>query len=78
MSTRLLAATRKGLFTVERTGPGRWQVAGSAFLGDHVPMVLPDPRDGSIYAALEHGHFGTKLHRSSDHGATWQEIGVPP
>ena len=27
-------------------------------------MVLPDPRDGALYAALGHGHFGVKLHRS--------------
>jgi hypothetical protein len=80
MSRRLLVATRKGLFTVERsetlTG-ARWEVERVAFLGDHVPMVLSDPRDGAIYAALEHGHFGTKLHRSPDDGTTWEEIAAP-
>jgi hypothetical protein len=76
MGQRLLVGTRKGLFTVERDGPG-WAVSGAAFLGDHVPMAMADPRDGSLYAALEHGHFGTKLHRSADGGATWEEVGVP-
>jgi hypothetical protein len=42
-----------------------------------VPMALVDPRDGAIFAALDHGHFGAKLHRSGDGGATWEELGVP-
>jgi hypothetical protein len=40
-------------------------------------MVLRDPRDGYRYLALDHGHFGTKLHRSSGDGTTWEEIAVP-
>jgi hypothetical protein len=77
MSRRILVATRKGLFTVERNGGGRWAVARAAFLGENVSMVLPDPRDGCTYAALEHGHFGAKLHRSRDGGATWEECAAP-
>ena len=33
-------------------------------------------RDGAWYAALDHGHFGVKLHRSDDRGATWTEIAI--
>ena len=76
MGQRLLVGTRKGLFTVERDGAS-WSVTGGSFVGDNVPMALADPRDGSTYAALDHGHFGTKLHRSADGGATWDEVGVP-
>lgn len=76
MNPRLLAATRKGLFTVERRGGG-WHIARVAFLGDHVPMALADPRDGCLYAALEHGHFGTKMQRSRDGGDTWEECAAP-
>ena len=25
-------------------------------------------RDGALYAVLQHGHFGSKLHRSDDDG----------
>ena len=39
--------------------------------------MLVDPRDGAIYAALDLGHFGVKLHRSDDDGATWIEIAAP-
>lgn len=75
MTARLLIGTRKGLFTVERNG--HWRVSGVSFRGDTVLMVLPDPRDGACYAALHHGHFGSKLHRSRDGGASWQEVAVP-
>lgn len=77
MSDRLYVATRKGLFTVVREGQGAWAVRGSAFVGDPVTMLLDDGRDGSLYAALNLGHFGVKLHRSGDRGATWEECGVP-
>jgi hypothetical protein len=76
MSDRLFVATRKGLFTVERAGQ-RWSVARTAFLGDHVSLVLPDGRDGSVYAAFDHGHFGVKMKRSRDGGDTWEECAAP-
>src|SRR5262249_13689148 len=76
MSDRLFLATRKGLFTAARDGT-RWTIAGVSFLGDNVPMMLPDQRDGSLYAVLEHGHFGVKLHRSRDGGSTWEPITSP-
>lgn len=79
MSDRILAATRKGLFIIERTANGAvpWTITGTAFLAEHVIMALPDRRDGSWYVAMHHGHFGSKLHRSTDQGTTWSEIGVP-
>lgn len=76
MSTRIYAATRKGLFTIER-GSGGWEVTRATFLGDNCVQMLEDPRSGHLYAALGHGHFGTKLHRSKDHGETWEEIAAP-
>lgn len=71
----LLVATRKGLFTLRK--PGRkWEIAETAFLGDNVSLVMRDPRDGATYAALEHGHFGVKLHRRDKRGK-WQEVAAP-
>lgn len=79
MQDRLLVATRKGLFTLRRTRPAAtpWAIAKVDFLGDPVSAVLSDPRDGALYAALDHGHFGSKLHRSRDAGATWEACAVP-
>lgn len=72
----LHVATRKGLFVLER-GAGGWDVAHVAFLGEPVTMVLDDPRDGTLYAALNLGHFGVKLHRSDDRGRSWTEVAAP-
>ncbi|HXF54080.1 MAG TPA: hypothetical protein VNK52_08145 [Hyphomicrobiaceae bacterium] len=76
MSDRILVATRKGLFTLERKSR-EWAVAQVDFLGDNVSAVLADARDGSLYAGLEHGHFGVKLHRSEGAGKPWQECAAP-
>lgn len=74
MSDTLLVSTRKGLFTVARNG-GSWKIAAVEFLGDNVTLAVSDRRDGRRYAALDHGHFGVKLHRSTDTG--WEEIAAP-
>tara|TARA_R110002096_G_scaffold316010_12_gene510390 strand:+ start:17286 stop:18410 length:1125 start_codon:yes stop_codon:yes gene_type:complete len=77
MSNRFHLGTRKGLFTFERSSTGKWAPTREHFLGDPVPMLFPDARDGNLYVVLEHGHFGTKLHRSEDEGANWKELDPP-
>ena len=77
MADELLIATRKGLFAASPAGRGRWELRESGFLGSNVSLVLTDPRDGAWYAALNHGHFGVKLHRSEDRGKTWPEVVTP-
>jgi photosystem II stability/assembly factor-like uncharacterized protein len=75
-SNRVLVGTRKGLFFVERED-GRWRIGRHFFAGEPVSMVLRDPRDGSLWAALHMGHFGCKLRRSVDGGDTWEELPTP-
>ena len=75
MSARLHVASRKGLFTLERGSA--WTITRASFLGDNCTLVMHDPRSGSLLAALNHGHFGVKLHRSTDGAATWQEVATP-
>ena len=77
MSSRIHVATRKGLFTLDWRSPEDWTLNGPEFLGVPVSIMLCDPRNGTLYAALDHGHFGCHLHRSRDGGATWDEIAVP-
>jgi photosystem II stability/assembly factor-like uncharacterized protein len=76
MSHRCYVATRKGLFSLQRTG-SRWEISQVNFLGDNCTLVMHDPRTGDLLAALNHGHFGVKLHRSRDRGVTWTEAGTP-
>ncbi len=73
----LWVASRKGLFRFAPAGDG-WQMAGPpAFLAAPVTAILDDPRDGTLYVGLAHGHFGVKLHRSSDRGQSWTELAPP-
>ena len=76
MSERIFIATRKGLFNAERAASG-WRIQRLSHLGINVTLSLLDPRDGTLYAALDHGHFGVKLQRSQDLGENWEEIPVP-
>jgi hypothetical protein len=74
MTDRLHVGTRKGLFELAR-GDGTWDIVDAQFLGDPVSAVLADA-DGSLYAALDLGHFGAKLWRR-DRAGTWGELAVP-
>ena len=76
MANRLLVSTKKGLFAYERDQTG-WRNSKTAFLGENVTLALPDRRDGGWYAALNLGHFGTKLKFSPDAGKTWEDRAVP-
>ncbi len=71
-----LVATRKGLFEFEPCDTG-WRIAKRGFIGDNCVLAVRDPRDGATYVALNHGHFGQKLHRSDDGGETWAEVSCP-
>ena len=73
---RLHIATRKGLFTCTREQSG-WRHSNTAFLGSPVALSLVSADGRTVFAALNLGHFGTKLHRSDDGGTTWTELEPP-
>jgi hypothetical protein len=78
MSDRLLVATRKGLFDYAwNDGAVDVRAGKSHFLGEPVSMTLADPRDKTLYAALNLGHFGVKLHRLRAGAHEWEECAVP-
>lgn len=76
MSERALLSTRKGLFEVHRDGQG-WVIGAVHFPGDPVSIALADARDGTLYAALNLGHFGVKLHRKDAGSDAWTEVAAP-
>ena len=77
MSNPVYVATRKGLFAVDLLTNGTWAIKELGFLGSPVWIVLHDARHDVLFAALNHEHFGTKLHRSTDAGGAWEECAVP-
>lgn len=73
---RVLIGTRKGLFRLEKRRDG-WHLSNPSFLGVSVTNACSDPRDGSVWALLDHGHWGPKLQVSRDGGATFEERTCP-
>jgi photosystem II stability/assembly factor-like uncharacterized protein len=72
MSVRILVGTRKGAFIVEKR-QGRWSPALSGHAGAGVNFLARDPNSGTLWALCGHGHWGAKLSRSRDDGATWED-----
>lgn len=72
MSDSILVGTRKGTFVVTKSG-GRWRPKLAGHHGGGVNFVSRDPNTGTIWALLGHGHWGAKLSRSTDGGATWED-----
>jgi photosystem II stability/assembly factor-like uncharacterized protein len=74
--TVLLLGTRKGLFTLKNGNHG-WEVDRHDFAGQPVAYATLDPRTRTLWASIDHGHWGQKLHRSSDGGRSWVEVTAP-
>lgn len=72
MAERILVGTRKGTFIVDKTA-GRWRPALAGHAGAGSNFVAADPHTRTLWALLGHGHWGAKLSRSSDGGATWED-----
>lgn len=72
MSDQIILGTRKGTLIIDRR-QGGWQPRAMAHSGVSVCYAAPDPRDGTIWASLDHGHWGPKLSRSRDGGETWAD-----
>lgn len=69
---RILVGTRKGTFFIEKRGRGlEPRLVGHAGVG--VNFVTREPHQGTLWAALGHGHWGAKLSRSDDDGVTWRD-----
>jgi hypothetical protein len=75
-SATLVLGTKKGLIVLEKGARG-WRGKPIEHGGVHVSLAVHDARTGTLWAALDHGHWGSKLSRSKDGGATWTEV-TPP
>lgn len=73
MTDTILLGTRKGTVMIDRQGSG-WRPRPILHAGVPVCYAARDPRDGTLWASLDHGHWGPKLSRSRDGGKTWEDI----
>ena len=74
--SKLILGTRKGLLLLKNTG-GKWSLQRESFSGIPVVFAFYDERTETLWASLEHGHWGPKLHRSKNFGTTWDEVALP-
>ncbi len=80
MSDLLILGTRKGVVFIDRQSDG-WKARPIAHAGLSISYAARDPRDGTIWAAMDHAHWGPKLSRSKDGGQTWEnlsQLAYPP
>lgn len=75
-TTTLVLGTKKGLIALDRGASG-WRARPIEHAGIHVSYAFRDPRTDTLWAALDHGHWGSKLSRSQDGGRTWREAPAP-
>lgn len=73
MSNVILLGTRKGTVIFDRRNSA-WHPRPILHAGIPVCYAACDPRDGTLWASLDHGHWGPKLSRSRDGGATWEDL----
>ena len=76
MKNKVLVGTRKGMLVLEKKGDS-WEITEDHFMGIPVNMVFEDNRNATWWVALDHGHWGNKLHYSVDKGKTWEEVTAP-
>lgn len=73
---KAVLATRKGVIVLKQTVAG-WDVERSHFEGVKASYVAYDPQKKWIWAGLNHGHWGPKLHVSKNNGKTFEELPAP-
>jgi photosystem II stability/assembly factor-like uncharacterized protein len=73
MAEKILLGTRKGTVILDRK-PSGWSVCPIAHAGMSISYAARDPRDGTLWAAMDLAHWGPKLSRSKDDGATWENL----
>jgi len=73
---RIILGTRKGLIVLHKNGAG-WETKQTAFPGVPISYAMVDHRNDTLWACADHGHWGQKLYRSHDGGATLTEVPAP-
>lgn len=73
MSDQIILGTKKGTLVLDRLTRG-WTPRPIYHAGMSISYAARDPRDGTLWAAMDHAHWGPKLSRSKDDGKTWEHL----
>lgn len=73
---KILLGTSKGLVVIDKIN-NKWNVSDVQFIGFPVSMLFTDHLSGKWWVALDHKHWGPKIHCSDDEGKNWYESNVP-
>ncbi len=76
MNNKVLLGSTKGLIILEQKN-GSWEVSKIDFIGFQVSMVFVDNHLNKWWVALDHKHWGSKMHCSANEGKSWQEVKAP-
>jgi hypothetical protein len=71
--TQLLVGTRKGLFVLEGTPGGPFEVKARQFDGDPVEYAMRDPRSGRFFASVTSAFYGPKVWVTDDPTSDWEQ-----
>lgn len=72
MPEMILLGTRKGTVIFDRKN-STWHPRPIMHEGIPICYATRDPRSGTLWVSLDHGHWGPKLSCSRDGGATWED-----
>ena len=70
--TELLVGTRKGLFVLEGSADGDFEIVTRAFDGEPVDYAMREPHTGRLYAAVTSPFWGPRIWYSDDLHDDWQ------
>lgn len=73
---KAVLATRKGIIILKPAAAG-WEVERTHFDGVKCTYVTVDKKNKDIWAGINHGHWGPKLHVSKNQGKTFSEVSIP-
>ncbi len=74
----LLVGTKKGLYILRGdAGRGSWACEGPEFAPAEVHHAAYDPRDESMFAAVNQTWGGSRIEVSRDMGKTWKTTKNP-
>ncbi|MEA2219196.1 MAG: hypothetical protein QOJ35_1822 [Solirubrobacteraceae bacterium] len=73
--TELLVSTRKGLFVLEGSPGGTFEVTARAFAGEPIEYALRDPRSGRLLVSVTSAFHGPKIFYADDPAGEWTQAG---